>query len=391
MRVALIFAGNIHSQGGKFNHVLERARRLTKNKDITCDVYIIRKKFVFFYSLFKKDKSKKEKQTIIDGVVLNNIWIKLTLWNYIQVHRLRIKDLICKRQLLKKAHLFKDYDLISTNDLLSSTIALKTKYKYNIPTIITWHGSDINVYPYRSKPTYHTIKELLKTSNKNIFVSKTLMNNSDKIIKTSNKTYLYAGIAEYFKEKNVEEKQVLKKKYQIHTKYTLGFVGNLKPIKNIKSLPLIFKRIIKEIPDVSFLIAGDGPLLNWLKEEVKNQKIKNIQFLGRMAPHNIPEIMNIIDVLVLPSENEGMPLVAVEAQKCGAHVVGSDVGGIHEAIGEKNCIPLDNNFIDNFANRIIQIIQNDERLNFNSNKFDWNQSILKEKAIYKEIIHSSKN
>src|SRR5699024_6546449 len=108
--------------------------------------------------------------------------------------------------------------------------------------------------------------------------------------KTSNKTYLYAGIAEYFKEKNVEEKQVLKKKYQIHTKYTLGFVGNLKPIKNIKSLPLIFKRITKEIPDVSFLIAGDGPLLNWLKEEVKNQKIKNIQFLGRMAPHNIPEI-----------------------------------------------------------------------------------------------------
>ena len=65
-----------------------------------------------------------------------------------------------------------------------------------------------------------------------------------------------------------------------------------------------------------------------------------ISFLGNQPSPAMPDIMNCIDVLVLPSLNEGLPLVCAEALSCGAAVVGSDVGGIAEVIGSENVVPL---------------------------------------------------
>ena len=65
-----------------------------------------------------------------------------------------------------------------------------------------------------------------------------------------------------------------------------------------------------------------------------------ISFFGNQPSPAMPDIMNCIDVLVLPSLNEGLPLVCAEAISCGAAVVGSDVGGIAEVIGSENVVPL---------------------------------------------------
>ena len=65
-----------------------------------------------------------------------------------------------------------------------------------------------------------------------------------------------------------------------------------------------------------------------------------IRFFGNQPSPVMPDIMNCIDVLVLPSLNEGLPLVCAEALSCGAAVVGSDVGGIAEVIGSDNVVPL---------------------------------------------------
>ena len=65
-----------------------------------------------------------------------------------------------------------------------------------------------------------------------------------------------------------------------------------------------------------------------------------IRFFGNQPSPAMPDIMNCIDVLVLPSLNEGLPLVCAEALSCGAAVVGSDVGGIAEVIGSDNVVPL---------------------------------------------------
>jgi len=63
----------------------------------------------------------------------------------------------------------------------------------------------------------------------------------------------------------------------------------------------------------------------------------------------MPELINCMDLIVLPSKNEGLPSVALESLACGVPMIGSDVGGISEAIGIENVVPLDADFVDNFS------------------------------------------
>ena len=89
-----------------------------------------------------------------------------------------------------------------------------------------------------------------------------------------------------------------------------------------------------------------------------------ISFFGNQPSPAMPDIMNCIDVLVLPSLNEGLPLVCAEALSCGAAVVGSDVGGIAEVIGSENVVPLgslsgdpsrpyDGSFVNGMAEKVV--------------------------------------
>ena len=70
------------------------------------------------------------------------------------------------------------------------------------------------------------------------------------------------------------------------------------------------------------------------------------------------DLLNSIDVLVLPSINEGLPLITVEALACGANVVGSRVGGIPESIGEDNAFALGDSFVDAISDRIVEMLEN---------------------------------
>lgn len=81
-----------------------------------------------------------------------------------------------------------------------------------------------------------------------------------------------------------------------------------------------------------------------------------IRFFGNQPSSSMPDIMNCVDVLVIPSLNEGLPLVCAEALRCGANVVGSDVGGIAEVIGTENVAPLGDDFVDALAGKALSYL-----------------------------------
>ena len=85
----------------------------------------------------------------------------------------------------------------------------------------------------------------------------------------------------------------------------------------------------------------------------------SVTFLGNVMSDDMPALMNCVDVLVLPSINEGLPLVCAEALRCGANVVGSDVGGIAEVIGRENVVPLGDGFVERIASRIVEMLTGD--------------------------------
>lgn len=66
----------------------------------------------------------------------------------------------------------------------------------------------------------------------------------------------------------------------------------------------------------------------------------------------MPLLLNCVDILILPSKNEGLPLIVVEAIKSGANVVASDVGGIREVIGVDKVVILGDDFVHRFSKRV---------------------------------------
>jgi glycosyltransferase involved in cell wall biosynthesis len=100
--------------------------------------------------------------------------------------------------------------------------------------------------------------------------------------------------------------------------------------------PLLFvaiaKEISKRIPDIHFLMVGDGPLMTKVREQAINNIPNRFSFVGNVG--NVYEYISAMDLLMLTSRVEGLPNVLIEAQALGKPVIATDVGGCSEAIVE---------------------------------------------------------
>jgi len=88
-------------------------------------------------------------------------------------------------------------------------------------------------------------------------------------------------------------------------------------------------RAVRELRDCELLIAGEGRAEADLRELARGAPVR---FLGPVAHDDMPRLLNAADVLVLPSEYEGMPTVVLEALACGVPVAATPVGGIPEVV-----------------------------------------------------------
>ncbi len=111
----------------------------------------------------------------------------------------------------------------------------------------------------------------------------------------------------------------------------VGTVARLSEQKGIKYLLHAAKRIIEQFPSITVIIAGSGPLSSQLKElSTKLNISRNVKFIG--FRNDIPELLSVIDIFVLPSLWEGMPNVVLEAMAAGKPVIATDTGGSKDLI-----------------------------------------------------------
>ncbi|MCB9890815.1 MAG: GT4 family glycosyltransferase PelF [Planctomycetes bacterium] len=118
-------------------------------------------------------------------------------------------------------------------------------------------------------------------------------------------------------------------------RFTVGFVGRVCPIKDVRTLVAATRVVKDRVPDV--LVRVLGPMEEDPQYAEECQKLalaldleQNIRFEGRVAVH---EVMPELDVLVLTSISEAQPLVILEGGAVGLPVVATDVGSCHELLG----------------------------------------------------------
>jgi len=111
----------------------------------------------------------------------------------------------------------------------------------------------------------------------------------------------------------------------------VGIVATLGSRKGHRSLFKAIAMLKPRYPQMRLLVAGTGPLEPQLRELARQQGCeKEILFLGFRT--DIPQVLNTLDVFVLPSQSEGLGVSLLEAACCGLPLIASNVGGIPEIV-----------------------------------------------------------
>ncbi|MBA7597473.1 D-inositol-3-phosphate glycosyltransferase [subsurface metagenome] len=114
----------------------------------------------------------------------------------------------------------------------------------------------------------------------------------------------------------------------------MGTVARLHPAKGLTYLLKTLKQVKDTIPEATLLIMGDGPIKKKLEEETVSLGLKErVIFTG--FRQDIPQLLSLLDVFVLPSLWEGLPSSLLEALAMGKPVVATDVGGVREIIQDR--------------------------------------------------------
>jgi len=142
----------------------------------------------------------------------------------------------------------------------------------------------------------------------------------------------------------------------------VGTVSSLAPHKGHEYLIQAASLVLDAFPSAKFLIVGEGPLRKKLEDQAKKLNIHPaVIFTG--ARKDIPEMLSLIDVFVLPSfSREGLGIAIIEAMAAEKPVVATDIGGIPEAVqgGETGLLVPPGN-PDALARAIIELLQNPEK------------------------------
>ncbi|MGI6483976.1 MAG: glycosyltransferase family 4 protein [Methanobacterium sp.] len=115
------------------------------------------------------------------------------------------------------------------------------------------------------------------------------------------------------------------------TDIIIGFVGRISEEKGIINFIEAIKILHNAKKSYNFLIGGDGPLFEEIKETCASYN-NRIDFTGWIEHEDLPNILNRLNLLILPSYTEGVPTIILESMACGTPVLATDVGGINDII-----------------------------------------------------------
>jgi glycogen(starch) synthase len=113
----------------------------------------------------------------------------------------------------------------------------------------------------------------------------------------------------------------------------LLYVGRLAPQKRLDILLRAFARVLDRLPQTRLVLAGTGSEGGTLQALAVELQIEaEVEFLGRIPPESVRELLNTATIFVMSSIYEGLPMVALEAAQMARPVVATQVGGIPEAV-----------------------------------------------------------
>ena len=192
---------------------------------------------------------------------------------------------------------------------------------------VTVHGSDVRVQPLRHPVLRSWQARLFRRADAVIAVSQSLLQDVLNLYPSvRDKAAMIPNSLERSWFDNSAAQSADNERYVL-------FVGRFHVVKGADLLLHAWSLIQGQVAGLSLWLIGEGQELrnlNSLSEQLGVSK--SVQFKGYKTQAELPCLYRDAEVVVLPSRNEGLPLIALEAGACGAICVATNVGGIPETI-----------------------------------------------------------
>lgn len=211
-------------------------------------------------------------------------------------------------------------------------------------------------------------------------------------------TQIYNGVDQtMFSPKSEDRPLIAPAGFLTDESTVVGTVGRLAAVKDQKTLVLAFNQVLEMNPEAQgqlrLIIAGDGPQRDQLEKLIQQLGIvERVWITGERD--DIPDILRLLDIFVLPSLGEGVSNTILEAMATGLPIVATSVGGNPELVDEGvNGFLVPRDHPGMLADRIRRLIESpDMRANMGNAslekvraEFDWDKTVAGYLAVYDKL------
>lgn len=124
----------------------------------------------------------------------------------------------------------------------------------------------------------------------------------------------------------------IKNKYY-DRKYSVGYIGRFSEEKGVLNLIRSIPSLLEKNPNLSFFIAGSGELGPEIENYLESKCLMSNVIFRDWVPHDeLPDYLNDLKLLILPSYTEGLPNIMLESMACGTPVLVTAVGAIPDIV-----------------------------------------------------------
>ncbi|MFH0948845.1 MAG: glycosyltransferase [Elusimicrobiota bacterium] len=200
-------------------------------------------------------------------------------------------------------------------------VIYQAKMFHHKPKIVSSRRVDFHI---KSKLKYNNVDKIIAVSNgvKKVLLEDGISNEKISVVHSGVDLSRFENVC----GDELYEELKIKKEYKI-----VGIVASLAPHKDHKNFLTAAVLIKEKIPEIKFLIVGDGELKNKLiKLAGKLGIADSVIFTGFRK--DVPQLLAIFDVFVLSSHLEGLCTSVIDAMVSGIPIVATDVGGVGELV-----------------------------------------------------------
>jgi len=266
--------------------------------------------------------------------------------------------------LIYRPHLIVLNPSLGLNALKRDSLFLFFSKMLNINTIVFFHGWDLEVEKKIDEGSYDIFNNYKKTDLFLVLAS----DFKKKLIEWGFKTEI--------KLTSTKVDDDLLKSFSIEKKpknNDILFLSRIEEEKGVFIVLKAFKKLKLKFPEIKLTIAGNGSALQKSKFFVKEHKINDVFFTGRISGEKIYEAFNNHSIYFFPTYyGEGMPTSLLEAMAFGQVIVTRPVGGIKDFFTKKMGY-LSNSKDPKVFEKILHECMNDEHF-FEKQNFNYNYS-----------------